>query len=152
MLRWSGVALLGLAVFVAVFGSFLFTNTAARWIIAAILLLFGLAVVSRASGGRKLKRRQRKTDDPIWPRVAPLRPGETYDDAVKLTTVANVPLASLWCQRLRENGIEAFYKGGSPFGAQGVGIADLNPALPAEIWVGEHEAERARQLFPELRH
>jgi Putative prokaryotic signal transducing protein len=97
------------------------------------------------------RRSERKASAPTRPDFSPLKPGETYQDAVKLTLVPNVPLAELWCQRLRENGIEAFYKAGSPFGAEAVGIADLNPGLPAEIWVGEHDAERARQLFPELR-
>jgi hypothetical protein len=99
-----------------------------------------------------MKRRSaRKVSVPSRPRVSPLKPGETYQDAVKLALVPNVPLAEVWCRRLRQNGIEAFYTGGSPFGAEGVGIADLNPALPAEIWVGEDDAARARQLFPELR-
>jgi hypothetical protein len=42
-------------------------------------------------------------------------------------------------------------KGASPYGAKGVGIATLNPALPVELWVGEDDAARALQLFPELR-
>jgi hypothetical protein len=42
-----------------------------------------------------------------------LEPGETYQHPVKLARVPNVPLAEVWCQRLRQNGIEAFYKGSS---------------------------------------
>ncbi len=80
-----------------------------------------------------------------------MEPGETYQHPVKLARVPNVPLAEVWCQRLRQNGIEAFYKGSSPFGAKSVGIANLNPALPVKLWVGEHDAARALQLFPELR-
>ncbi|MFZ0341401.1 MAG: hypothetical protein WAL31_03605 [Gaiellaceae bacterium] len=46
--------------------------------------------------------------------VRPLRSGESYDEAVWLAQVPNVPLAELWCQRLRQNGIEAFYKATGP--------------------------------------
>lgn len=144
-----GYGLLGLAIAVAALGGVV-TSNAARWVIAAILLWAGLTLLGRARGWR-MKRRPRMDSGSIWPRVPPLKPGQSYQDAVRLTTVPNVPLAAVLCQRLRQNGIEAFYKGGSPFGAEGVGIADLNPALPAEIWVGEGDAQRARQLFPELR-
>ena len=52
-------------------------------------------------------------------------------------------------QELERHGIEAFYKGGSPLaGAYGTA---LDQALPAELWVGEHDAERARQLLRELK-
>jgi hypothetical protein len=80
-----------------------------------------------------------------------LKPGETYQDAVKLAFVPNVPLAEVWCQRLRQNGIAAFYTGASPYVAGGGGVADLNQGLPAEVWVGKDDAARALQLFPELR-
>jgi hypothetical protein len=82
--------------------------------------------------------------------VRPLRSGESYDEAVWLAQVPNVPLAELWCQRLRQNGIEAFYKATAPFGGGSAGIAPLNPSFPAELWVGEHDFARARELFPEL--
>jgi hypothetical protein len=142
-----GYAALGLALAVAVVGGRVFPH-GAQWAVAAILLWAGWTVVARARGGKR--RPTREAAGPIRPRVSPLKPGETYQDAVKLTFVPNVPLAELWCQRLRQNGIEAFYKGASPYGGEGVGIADLNPGLPAEIWVGEEDAERARRLFPEL--
>lgn len=145
-----GYAALGLALAVAIAGGRVFPH-GARWAVAAILLWAGVTVVARGRGDGVKRRPAREASAPIRPRVSPLQPGETYQDAVKLTLVPNVPLAELWCQRLRENGIEAFYKAGSPFGGEGVGIADLNPGLPAEIWVGEADAERARQLFPELR-
>jgi hypothetical protein len=144
-----GYAALGLALAVAVVGGRVFPH-GAQWAVAAILLWAGWTIVARARGGRR-RRPAHRASAPIRPRVSPLKPGETYQDAVKLTLVPNVPLAELWCQRLRENGIEAFYKAGSPFGGDAVGIADLNPGLPAEIWVGENDTERARQLFPELR-
>ena len=145
-----GYAALGLALAVAVVGGRVFPH-GAQWAVAAILLWAGVTVVGRGRGGRMERRPAREAPASIRPRASPLKPGETYQDAVKLTLVPNVPLAELWCQRLRQNGIEAFYKGGSPFGGQGVGIADLNPGLPAEIWVGENDTERARELFPELR-
>jgi hypothetical protein len=145
-----GYAALGLALAVAVVGGRVFPH-GAQWAVAAILLWAGVTVVGRGRGGRMKRRPVREASASIRPRASPLKPGETYQDSVKLTLVPNVPLADLWCQRLRQNGIEAFYKGASPFGGQGVGIADLNPGLPAEIWVGEDDAERARQLFPELR-
>jgi hypothetical protein len=78
-----------------------------------------------------------------------LQPGESYDTSVKLANVPNVALADLWCQRLRDEGIEAFYKP-TPYLTSFYGGAMTNPGLPQEIWVGEHSAERARELFPEL--
>ena len=80
--------------------------------------------------------------------MPPLKPGETYDTTVKLVTLPNVPLAELWCQRLKEHGIEAFYKGGSPLA--GIYGTALNQNQPAELWVGEHDAERAQELLREL--
>jgi hypothetical protein len=76
-----------------------------------------------------------------------LRPGEVLDRPVRLTQVPNVPLADMMCSQLRANGIEAYYRGISPFGGDAVGIADLNPALPAEIMVGEHQLDQARRLL-----
>jgi hypothetical protein len=120
-----------------------------RWVIAAVLVWAGLTLIGRARGW-KIERPSRAISDPARSRVRPLKPGESYQDAVRLVLVPNVPLAEVWCQRLRQSGIEAFYKGASPFGGEAVGIADLNPALPAEVWVGENDVARARQLFPEL--
>ena len=143
-----GWAAIGLAIAVAILGEAAFPH-GLQWVIAGVLLWAGLTLVMRARGWRM--QRRSKASAASRPRVTPLKPGESYQDAVKLALVPNVPLAEMWCQRLRENGIEAFYKGGSPYLA-GVGAtADLNPLLPAEIWVGEDDAGRARQLFPELR-
>lgn len=144
----GGYVLVGLAIAVVAAGD-VFPH-GVQWVIAALFLWAGVTLVARARG-RRVKRSRLALSGPIAPRVRPLGPGEAYEDAVKLALVPNVPLADLWCQRLRQNGIEAFYKGTSPFGGDAVGIADLNPALPAEIWVGEHDAARARELFPELR-
>jgi hypothetical protein len=107
------------------------------------LVVAALALIVRTRG------RSSETDG--GSQVRPLEPGETYQETVKLVRLPNVPVAEIWRQRLRQNGIEAFYKGASPFGAQGVGIANLNPGLPVDLWVGEDDAARALQLFPELR-
>lgn len=113
------------------------------WMIAAIVVVFGVALLGRAGLLRPSTRRQSR-------RVGPLKPGESYDTAVKLATLPNVPLADLWCQRLREEGIEAFHKS-SPYPISGIyGGAAVNPAVPVEVWIGQHDVERARQLFPEL--
>jgi hypothetical protein len=118
------------------------------WMIAVLVLVFGAALLARFPGARTSRRRRAGRSGPIFPRVPPLKPGEKYDTTVKLVTLPNVPLAELWRQRLREYEIEAFYKGGSPLaGAYGTA---LDQALPAELWVGEHDAERARQLLREL--
>ncbi len=109
------------------------------WVILALVVLFGAAIFSRV----------RKARPSSPPRFTPLQSGESYDTSMKLTTVPNQPLADLWCQRLREQGIEAFYKP-SPYVTGFYGNASMNGGLPAEIWVGEHSAERARELFPEL--
>ena len=73
-------------------------------------------------------------------RVRPLEPGETYDRPVKLTVVPNVPIAKLWRQRLHAEGIEGFFNG----------ALLRNPSVPVTLWVGEHDLDRARRLFPEL--
>jgi hypothetical protein len=143
-----GYALVGLAIAVASLGGVL--PHGSQWVIAAILVWAGLTLVGRARGWKIKRRPKPAVSGPRRPRIRPLKPGETYQNAVKLALVPNVALAEVWCQRLRQNGIEAFYKGASPFGAEGVGIADLNPALPAEVWVGQDDAAQARQLFPEL--
>lgn len=125
----------------------------AAWIIVALVAIFALAVI-----GRWRASRPRRDDSPTRarrpepPPIEPLRPGESYDDSAKLATVPNAPLADLWCQRLRAEGIEAFYKP-TPYlaGVYGAyGSAAGNPGLPVEIWVGEHSLARARELFPEL--
>jgi len=74
----------------------------------------------------------------------PLGPGESYDTAVKLTYAPNVPLAEAICTRMRANGIEAFHKQVQGFGAWS-GTSDFRGV---EIWVGEHDLERARALLP----
>jgi Putative prokaryotic signal transducing protein len=126
--------------------------TTAFWIILALVVLFGAALLSRRRGTRPSSNGQKERErEPVFPPAPPLQPGEQYDTAVKLTTLPNAPLAELWRQRLREHGIEAFLKGGSPYAVDGFGgIPNMSPNLAAELWVGEHDAERARELFPEL--
>ena len=143
----AGYLFVGLAIAVVILGGVF--PRGVQWVIAAVLVWAGLTLIGRARDW-KIERPRRTNPDPTRSRDRPLKPGESYQDAVRLALVPNVPLAEVWCQRLRQSGIEAFYKGASPFGGQGVGIADLNPALPAEIWVGEDDVARARQLFPEL--
>lgn len=118
------------------------------WIIAALVVLFGVALFGRFRGALPARLRPAHTSGPIFPTVPPLKPGEAYDTPVKLVTLPNVPLAELWRQRLKEHGIEAFLQGGSPLA--GVYGTQLDAALPAELWVGEHDAERAAQLMREL--
>ena len=98
----------------------------AFWIIAALVAIFAVAMLSRWRAGKPRLRRQSPRSG-----LEPLRPGESYDTAVKLATVPNSPLADLWCQRLKEQGIEAFYKSGpaSPF-PMIYGGAAANPAFP----------------------
>lgn len=115
------------------------------WLIAVLVAIFGLALLGRRvrpSAERPARSSQPKPD------IRPLKPGEVYDTTVKLTTLPNVPLGELWRQRLEEHGIEAFLKGGSPLG--GIYGMELNQSQPAELWVGEHNAERAAQLMREL--
>ena len=118
----------------------------AGWIIYALLAVFGVAIAGRWRAGRPSPERK-----PPRPGLGPLKPGESYDTAVKLATLPNGPLADLWCQRLREQGIEAFGKSGASSGVAGIyGGPLMNPGGPTEVWVGEHDVERARELFPEL--
>jgi hypothetical protein len=70
----------------------------------------------------------------------PLTPGESYDRPVRLAVVDNVPLAELWRQRLHDEGVEAAVDG-TLLGS---------PGMPVALLVGEHDLDRARQLFPEL--
>jgi len=124
--------------------------TAAVWIILALVVLFGVALLSRRRGVRPPSNEQDdRKREPAFPAVPPLQPGEQYDTTVKLATVPNVPMADLWCQRLREEGIEAFQKG-APMLPAIYGGSGANPGMPTEVWVGQHDAERARELFPEL--
>jgi hypothetical protein len=109
------------------------------WLIVVIIGIFATALIVRTRSSRPLRP----------PRIPPLQPGESYDTSVKLATVPNASLADLLCQRLREQGIEAFYKS-TTYLTSFYGGALVNPGLPQEIWVGEHSVERARQLFPEL--
>ena len=112
------------------------------WMIAVIVAVFGAALLSRPRRGSRR---------PVRQRIPPLKPGERYDTTVKLATLPNGPLADLWCQRLREQGIEAFSKSGTSSGLAGIyGGPIVNPGGPTEIWIGQHDVERARQLFPEL--
>jgi Putative prokaryotic signal transducing protein len=139
--RW-GFVLLGVAIAVGFLGRLVVPGRV--WAVGFVGLVLGaLALIVRTRG------RSGETGD--GSQVRPLGPGESYQHPVRLAGVPNVPLAEVWCQRLRQNGIEAFYKGASPFGAKGVGVTALNPALPVELWVGEDDAARALQLFPELR-
>jgi hypothetical protein len=118
------------------------------WIIAMLVVLFGLALYGRSRSARPSSERPSRTSEPVFRDVPPLKPGESYDTTVKLVTLPNVPLAELWCQRLREHGIEAFSKGASPLAdIYGTG---LNQSQPAELWVGEHDAARAQELLREL--
>ena len=121
------------------------------WLIVVIVAIFGVAILQRSRAGRPPSQREPRKPEPVWPRVPPLEPGERYDTSVKLATVANAPLADLWCQRLREEGIEAFFTGGASASLAGIyGGPVANPGYPTEIRVGAHDVERARQLFPEL--
>ena len=69
----------------------------------------------------------------------PPQPGESFDRPVVLALVENVPIAELWRQRLRGDGIEAV-----------VDPAPRVPFAPVPLLVGEHDLDRARELFPEL--
>ena len=121
------------------------------WMIAAIVAVFGLALLGRTGFPRPSTRRAGRSSGPVWSEIPPLQPGESYDTTVKLVTLPNVPLADLWCQRLREQGIEAFYTDAGVAPYSGIyGGAAVNPGFPAEVWVGQHDAERALQLLREL--
>jgi len=121
------------------------------WLVALLVAIFGAAILGRLHVGRPPARRESRRPKPPRPGVAPLKLGESYDTPVKLATVPNVPMADLWCQRLREEGIEALYRSGAATPALvGDGGPWLNPSFPVEVWVGEHDVARARELFPEL--
>jgi hypothetical protein len=100
------------------------------WLLVAILIWAAATLWLRTVTWRK----------GTLPHPQPLAPGESYDTAVMLTSVPNVPMAEAICSRLRASGIEAFYK--RPQLSQF--ITDFGPA---EIWVGEHQLEEARKLL-----
>jgi putative signal transducing protein len=112
-------------------------------IIFFVLLWAGSTLIVRGQGWSWRSQSGSKVR-PLKPesgsKVRPLKPGESHDRPVKLATVPNVPLAEVWCQRLRQQGIEAFFKGSLL----------RNPSMPVTLWVGEHDFDRARELFPEL--
>jgi hypothetical protein len=74
-------------------------------------------------------------------------PHETasYDDAVAVRSVENVPIAELLIGQLRGEGIEAFYKvsGGILYPGSGA-----HPLARCDIYVSRRDAERARELIP----
>lgn len=117
------------------------------WLIVVIVAIFGVALLARRRGDRAPAKPRESS-----PRVPPpLAAGERYDESVKLATLPNVPLADLWCQRLRDEGIEAYYTASPVTPAfVGEGGPRWNPALPVELRVGAHDLARARELFPEL--
>jgi len=124
--------------------------TTAIGLILALVAIFAVALFARRRVDAA-PRQPRKSSEPVFPRVPSLAPGEIYDTSAKLAIVPNAPMADLWCQRLREQGIEAFYKSGQFASLPGIyGGSAVNPGGPVELWVGEHDVERARQLFPEL--
>jgi hypothetical protein len=53
------------------------------------------------------------------------------------------------CAQLRANGTDAFLNGASGIGGPAPGLASLNPALPAEVWVNEADVDQARQFLPD---
>jgi hypothetical protein len=119
-------------------------------ILLALVALFAVALLSRRRGARPPSSEQDvRRAEPVFPPVPPLEPGEQYDTTVKLATVPNGPLAELWCQRLRDEGLEAFQKG-APMLPGLYGGSGANPGMPTEVWIGQHDAERALELFPEL--
>lgn len=103
-------------------------------VIVLVLLWAGCTLVRRGW------RSQYAATKPRGQRIRPLTPGESYDRPVKLAMVPNVPIAEVWQQRLHQEGIEAFVKGSLL----------RNPSIPVTLWVGEHDFDRARTLFPEL--
>jgi hypothetical protein len=143
----SGVPLVAAGVAVAIGGG-TFLPSYLPWLVAAILLWAGLTVRARDREWALRKAREGwHFQKPSPRRREKLRPGEVLDRPVSLTQVPNVPIAEMICSRLRANGIAAYYRGISPFGGDAVGLADLNPALPAEILVGEHQLDQARRLL-----
>src|SRR4051794_39582073 len=141
--RWAGLTLVAVGIGGAAVGQAVLPQILV-WLLAAMLVWAG-AVTWLSSPGSSGKGARRPRGGG-WRRPAELKPGERYESAVKLTQVANVPSAEMICSRLKANGIEAFYKGTSPYGGASLGQAATDPAFPAEIWVGAGQVEQARQL------
>jgi Putative prokaryotic signal transducing protein len=129
----AGLGLLAAAIAVAMINSRIFPHES-YIVIFLVLLWAGCTLVRR--GGRS----QYGSDEARGQRIRPLKPGESYDRPVKLAMVPNVPIAEVWQQRLHQEGIEALVKGSLL----------RNPSIPVTLWVGEHDFDRARKLFPEL--
>jgi hypothetical protein len=144
--RRAGAALLVAAVVVGVAGHYAFPRIL-DWLLFAVLAWGGVTLLLRDGPWirRKTEPFFRSLDDPS--RVGKLRPGEEYDNPVKLTWFPNVPLAESLCQRLHASGIEAFYKGSGYLQAGGGNAAELHPDQPAEVWVEEHQLVAARRYL-----
>jgi hypothetical protein len=65
----------------------------------------------------------------------------------RLTVVGNEIEADLACSFLRSEGIECYAKRTDL--SAGMGDASSTIAGPFEIWVGEDDLERAKELLPE---
>jgi hypothetical protein len=128
-----------LGVAVAVVGQESSWRTFLLWLLAIALIAGGAAVwgQNRTPAARDIGRRR-----------SPTRAEGDYGTSARLTVVPNLPIAEMLCQELRSNGIEAFYKGALPSGLGGV--ASVNPASPAEIWVSEADLDQARQFLPRV--
>jgi hypothetical protein len=128
-----------LGVAVAVVGQESSWRTFLLWLLAIALISGGATVwaQNRTSAARDRGRRR-----------SPPRAESDYGTSARLTVAPNLPIAEMLCQELRSNGIEAFYKGALPSGLGGV--ASVNPASPAEIWVSEADLDRARQFLPRV--
>jgi len=130
----AGLGLIAAAVVVAEVNKRVFPH-GSYFVVILVLLWAGCALVVRGW------RSQYGSGEVRGQRVRrPLKLGGSYDRPVKLTMVPNVPIAELWRQRLHQEGIEAFFKGSLL----------RNPSVPVTLWVGEHDLDRARELFPEL--
>ena len=144
--RRAGAALLLAAVVAGVAGHYALPRIL-DWLLFAVLAWGGVTLLLR--DGPWLRR----TTEPFFrslddrSRVGKLRPGEVYDNPVKLTWFPNGPLAESLCQRLHASGIEAFYKGSGYLQAGGGNAAELHPEQPAEVWVEEHQLEEARKFL-----
>ncbi len=145
-LRTAGAALVLASVVVGVVGHYTLPRIL-DWLLLALLAWGGVTLLLR--DGPWLRRSTepffRSLDDRS--RVGKLRPGEEYDNPVKLTWFPNVPAAESLCQRLHADGIEAFYKGSGYLQAGGGDAAELHPDQPAEVWVEGHQLEEARRFL-----
>jgi hypothetical protein len=135
--RWAAGALLVAAVVAGVLGHMVLPQMLV-WLLIGILVWAAVTIFWRTIDHQF--RTLPPNDNP-----GPLQPGESFDDAVKLTWVPNVPVAEAICTRLLDDGIEAFYKRIPTFDALSTVTSDFDPA---EIWVAEHDLERARTLLP----